>query len=178
MKICSQCKTGYSDDTNYCTNCGGVLITCEETNVISRKTQSSFRKIISIIVVLAIIIGGLYYIGILKSDEQKIRERISDFEDAYNDGDAEAMLACFDRQTRNAYKSVMNIFGSGLSSLTGFNVEYNDLFSIGVAIDGEIHFVIQAITSNGDEAVVNALLGSEEGTFTLVKEGWNWYISN
>ena len=124
-----------------------------------------------------------------KSDETLIEDRVNTFLTAYNSGDMEEVIACFDAKTRNTYKAAMNI-GNGLIGMTGFDVGIADLFGLGVALMSDEDVLklddmeISIISDN--RAIVQGPLSYREnqksysGTvkLLLVKENGDWYISN
>ena len=124
-----------------------------------------------------------------QSDEQKIEARVYAIVDAFNSGDMEAVLDCYDAKTRNANKALMNI-GGGLLGMAGIDVGLADLFglTVGLMSDGELVRVEDMqISINGDNtrAEVSATLYYHdiEGGYdmplelTLIKEDGDWYIT-
>ena len=144
------------------------------------------KKLIALLLVIGIVAGFAYYGGYLKTDEQKIEDRMNDFLKAYNSGDFNGALESFDSKTRNTYKSVMNI-GNALIGLTGFGVDVSDLFTLGVSLsEGDLlQFDELQITFLSDtKATVSTIMyyqGYQESyskkvQFTLIKEDNDWYI--
>lgn len=150
-----------------------------------RKKISTF---VTLIVFGVCILSGC---GNAKSDEQLITERIQDFTEAYNSGDFEETLKSMDSKTRNTYQAAASIGSSLLSDLAGINLEYSDLFALGVGTveaDQLITFQIENIDIEGEEAVTEAEMAYDLGTgrskasvkveFELVKEKGGWYIKD
>lgn len=127
--------------------------------------------------------------GTAKSDEQLIRERIQDFTEAYNSGDFEEVLESMDAKTRNTYQAAASLGGSLLSGWTGINLEYGDLFALGVGTAGSdalITFQIENIDIADGEATAETQMNYELGAYQtavsatvvieLVEEKGGWYI--
>lgn len=123
----------------------------------------------------------------LRSDEALIRDRMEEFRDAYNSGDMEALLDCFDRRTRNTYRSALNV-GNALIGLTGFSVGIEDLFSLGVGVmaEGDVmafgEMEIELLSDTKAQVTVELTYQDVEysdtytATFKLVKEDNDWFI--
>lgn len=124
-----------------------------------------------------------------KSDEAMIEDRMNTFVSAFNSGDMEAVLECFDAKTRNAYKAIFSI-GDGLIGMTGFEVGLSDLFglSVGLVSEGELLQVEDlqiTINSESSRATVTGSLcysdvaNSYDQTIqlTMVKENGDWFIT-
>ena len=60
------------------------------------------KKVIAILIALAIACTGAYFIFFQKSDEEKILECLENFETAYASGDLNGCIECFDAKSRNA----------------------------------------------------------------------------
>lgn len=145
-----------------------------------------FQRIIAISIAL-LLTFSLCGCG-FKSDEEMIEDRMNSFQSAYNTGDMEGVLECFDAKTRNTYKSALNV-GSALIGITGFNVNMADLFGLGIAVMDEdelLHFdemEISVISDNRAKVTVTTYYrgddsgNSSQTTFTLVKESGDWYIA-
>lgn len=140
------------------------------------------KLILSLFLCAAMLFGVLNFGGFLKSDEDLIRERIQAFEEAYNDGDMEAVLDCLEPSIKNAYSAMYGLAGGFASSKVGFDVAVSDLFAIGtgVAMEDGLHIEIEEIEISEDRATVHVTLRSgsyeEGGGFKLVKENRDWYI--
>lgn len=124
-----------------------------------------------------------------KSDEVKIQERLDAAVFAFNSGDMERVLDCFDAKTRNVNKAVLGI-GDGLLGMGGIDIGLSSMFALAVGLqsDGElvrIEDVRITISADGMRADVEAVLcyedtGSAFDTpfqITMVKENGDWYIT-
>lgn len=145
-----------------------------------------FRRVIVAFLVFCLIVS---FCGCTsKSDETLIRERMETFAKAYNAGDMEKVLDCFDARTRNAYKAILNI-GNSLIGQSGVSIDISDMFSLGVAFMGEgdllefrdIDITIQSESSAVVTATMEYGVESEKSeetvTFSMVKEESDWYIA-
>ncbi|MBQ8685277.1 MAG: hypothetical protein IJ514_03795 [Clostridia bacterium] len=123
-----------------------------------------------------------------KTDEELIRERIDTFTTAFNDGDFEGVLDCFDAKTRNTLRASFNVMGGLFGGLTGFSFDLSDLFTLGVAMtDGEVLAIeISEVSVSGAQAVAKGQMGyadigqsSVEAVYViLVKEEDGWFIQD
>lgn len=122
----------------------------------------------------------------LKDDETLILERLATFENAYNSGDWEATLNCFDSKTRNTYKAMFSVGEKIGNAFIGFDISFSDLFALGMAIvpeSGQLSIDIDEIVIDRDNtavANVESRFNQEQviSQIWLVKEGHNWYIQN
>lgn len=124
-----------------------------------------------------------------KNDEVKIQERLDAVLFAFNSGDMEGVLDCYDAKTRNVNKAVLGI-GDGLLEMGGIDIGLSSLFAltVGLQSNGElvcIEDVQITISTDGMRADVAAIL-CYEGTgstfdtplqITMVKENGDWYIT-
>ena len=149
-------------------------------------------KVIAWVLVVLLVVGGtlgtMAALGVFKSDETKIRDTISDFQEAYNTGDMEGLEECFCRSMRVKISSVTGLLGAGLSGLTGYGFDIGDLFGLAGGITTmDIH--IDTVQINGDRAYAIGTIefdtsrfgGSKQSTpvaFSMVKEGGDWLIEN
>ena len=149
-------------------------------------------KVIAWVLVVLLVVGGtlgtMAALGVFKSDETKIRDTISDFQEAYNTGDMEGLEECFCRSMRVKISSVTGLLGAGLSGLTGYGFDIGDLFGLAGGITTmDIH--IDTVQINGDRAYAIGTMefdtsrfgGSKQSTpvaFSMVKEGGDWLIEN
>lgn len=144
------------------------------------------RNPIWILVAVVIIVGAVFaaYMFFGKSDEQKIRDRIDDFEDACSDMDIEGMLECFDGRTRRQYDAMMGVTEGILGEVTGFDLPYGDmvgLMDINPGEDYDIDIEIHSINIDDDTASVEVTIyqdgtTSESSTITMCEEDGDWYI--
>lgn len=124
-----------------------------------------------------------------QSDEVKIENRVNEMITAFNTGDMEGVLDCYDAKTRNANKALLNI-GSELFGMTGFDVGLADLFglTVGLMSDGELLVVEDmqiSVNSNGTRATVELTLNYKDVSntdtvyqqLTMVKENGDWYVT-
>ena len=108
------------------------------------------KLIISVVLIVGIGIG-VYFGFFVKSDEEKILERLETFEKAYAGGDLTGCIDCLDSKNRNAYKALGNLGSNigGSSGLFSFNLggdTFKSLFSLGVAAqDEQLKFNVKAI---------------------------------
>lgn len=127
--------------------------------------------------------------GYFRSDEEQIQFRIEKFLRAYNSGDTEGILECMDQKTRNGLQASVNV-ANALAGMTGFKLDFSDLFSMGVwqMSEGdilEISDVVIEVTGE-DRARVDVTLSyddrvsemEDEAFFTMVKEDGDWFIEN
>ena len=96
------------------------------------------KKLLSLLLVLMMSITAL--VGCLGEEEppkptdtELITERVETFVEAYNDGDMNAVLACLDAKTRNAFQALLNVAGGIAGSVTGVSIDLKDLFALGVS---------------------------------------------
>lgn len=129
---------------------------------------------------------------LIKSDEELIEERIYSFVNAYNSGDVDGLVECFDSKTKTTLKSALGIGNSLLGGLTGFSVDLKDIFGLGMGItEGDVLTVQQVnniqIGTGTATADATIVLSDEWGgsgkttddcTFYLKSENGGWYISN
>lgn len=150
--------------------------------------MKKFRRILAFLVLCALIgISVFLYdkMGIGKSDEELIKERVEKFTDAYNSGNFEEAVESMDAKTRNTAKAVMNI-GEGLfGGYTGYNIQGSDLFTLGVAISGDdelLKIQLANLSVEGASAMATGVLSygavQIEADFSFIKEGRDWYIKN
>ncbi len=143
------------------------------------------KKIISVVLVLAIVGIGIYFIASHKSDEDKIVERLETFETAYASGDMDGCLDCLDSKSRNALKGIGKV-----SSALGYGIGdlFSGMFSLGVATyDEQVEFKVKEIKyTDKSHAKVTAEVwlskdklhneSTSVETFEMVKEKNDWYL--
>lgn len=124
-----------------------------------------------------------------KSDEQKIEDRLNQFLFAFNTGDMEAVLDCYDAKTRNANKAILGLGNNLLGdSLLGMSFQGLFALSVGLMSEGEllrVEDVVVEIHSSGTRATVSATLYYEDYSeshnsqiqLTMIKENGDWYIT-
>ncbi len=137
--------------------------------------------------VVAFLVIQFDLLNIFKSDEQLIRERVEEFETAYNNTDWEAMLDCMDASTRGMMEMVMGFADGFMSEAIGFDIGMSDMFAMsGLMLDGEFcEMEVVDIQIDGDTARVTVSMtveaygysDTEEMMLPMVKEGNDWYIS-
>ena len=125
-----------------------------------------------------------------KSDNEMINSRISEFLSAYNDGDFEATVNCFDKKTRRQINATFNVTGSLLGSVTGVNIDLSDMFSLGIATSSEDDFlsieISRIVMQSSEKATLIGTMsfsgvGSEQSDtvfIVMVKESDDWYIND
>lgn len=124
-----------------------------------------------------------------KSDEVKIQERLDAVVFAFNSGDMEGVLDCYDAKTRNVNKAVLGI-GDSLLGMGGIDIGLSSMFALAVGLrsNGELVRIEDVqITMNSDRTVakVEAVLCYEDTgsafdaplQITMVKENGDWYIT-
>ena len=119
-------------------------------------------------------------------DEALIRERIRLFFKAYNQGDMETVISCFDAKTRNAVQAMFNIGGAVAGSAVGFNLNLADLFALGVNttsgdfMDLQIGEIKMTDEKRAIVTTTMSLAGSGNQTvyFIMVYEDGGWYIND
>lgn len=140
-------------------------------------------KIIIGLLVVAGILFGLWELGIIgKSDEDKIRERMDKFVTAYNNGDYEGMLECIEPVKRKQYEAAYNMLGSIGSGLLGFDFSVSDLMGLSAMVMTEEEKLSLEITRisvlDGGRALVYVRNSNGEETFSMVKDGRDWYFAS
>lgn len=141
-----------------------------------------------ILLVMAILIL-VPMLSACQSDEEMIEDRVYAILDAFNSGDMEAVLDCYDAKTRNANKALMNI-GDGLLGMAGLDVGLTDLFGLTVGLMSDVELVRvedMQISINSDKTqatvVGNLYYTDVDGSWgmplelTLIKENGDWYIT-
>lgn len=143
------------------------------------------KKIISVVLILAVVGVGIYFVASHKSDEDKIVERLEAFETAYASGDMDGCLDCLDSKSRNALKGIGKV-GSALGY--GVGDLFSGLFSLGVAVqDEQVKFTVKKISYTDEtHAKVTAEVwlsedylyseSTSEEVIEMVKEKDDWYI--
>ena len=126
----------------------------------------------------------------VKSDEEKIRDRVEEFIFAYNSGDVDGAFDCLDAKSKQTYKAMMNI-GNGLfGKLTGIDISVQDLFAIAVGVNGgdilsmDIKNIVitSETTATVDISTTLSLDGVGAGEtndnmqLQMVKEQGDWFI--
>ena len=139
------------------------------------------------VVVVVFVVNGYNPLNVFKSDEELIRERVEEFETAYNNTDWDAMMDCMDESTRAMMEMVMGFADSIMSEAIGFDMAMSDMFAMrGLMLEGEFcEMEVVDIQINGDTARVTVRMtvdmygysDSEEMMLPMVKEGNDWYIS-
>lgn len=151
-----------------------------------RKTIRKGNAIILIFVVMFSLTSCLS----MKTDEELIADKVNDFIFAYNNGDMEGAIECFDTKSKKTLNATMNIGESIFSGIVGFDISLDDLFSIGMGFmtDDPLSMGIKdiEITSDNTATVVLDVTFSEESldvdesaenvVLHMVKEKGNWYI--
>ncbi len=122
-----------------------------------------------------------------KTNEELIRECISTFLTAYNNGDIDTVFECLDAKTRNAMESMLKLLGGVAGSYTGFEIDLKDFFSIGVSTVSDDYMLLDIIEveiQSEDEAIVTTSmtvsggLDNEKAYFVMVYENNKWCISD
>lgn len=136
--------------------------------------------LVFVLVAAIVTFAAMYF---LKSDEQKITERVEDFSEAISDMDMEDMMECFDKRTRKTYEVTIGLTEGILGGITGFDLPLGDLIELGgLQYGGEydVNIQIKKIEINGNSATVYVSMNdgtkTEEDEMIMCKEGNDWYI--
>ena len=117
-------------------------------------------------------------------NEELIKERITSFACAYNDGDMDTVLNSLDTETRSTLEAMLNLYNSLLGGLTGFNFDLRDLFTLGVNMTAgdmmELR-IEEILVKDQENAIVVAVMdlgdsGEQTVYFIMVYENKGWYI--
>lgn len=197
--FCSHCGELNSDNAKFCLRCGQAMPTLPSginPNIYSEmnglclnspqatstvKRRHLFKKVTVVLIVLVVIVVGA---GLIfhKSDQQLITDRLNTFTTAYNEGNLDQLIDCFDPKTQNTLKAVSGVAGS----LLGVNV--SDLFGLVMGsssftgVDTTVNISIHDIQLTGkqratvDITFICGTLENENCTLHMMKSGWNWYI--
>lgn len=200
MAFCMQCGSQLPDNAAFCRTCGAKQFQPQppESNpgfenyyapnqaVKAVKGGKSFLKwlipLIAVVAAVALVI--VFLPNLFKSDETLIRERIQALEDAYNDGDYEAILECMDSQTQAMMEATMGLMDGLMGEMGGMDIGMTDLFGFAGAMGDYCTITIQNISIDGDYATVDVTMSvnmygyqqSEEATLPMVKEDGDWFI--
>ena len=143
-------------------------------------------KHISSILIICFIFTSVVGCSLIKTDSEKIEERINEFSSAYNSGDFDGVLDCLDSKTRNTLRATLNI----TQGITGMKFNISDLFSVSVGVMSENDIlnlkILKINITDKENATVNATMNykdkiqqqSNNVVFTMVKEKGNWYIKD
>jgi hypothetical protein len=149
-----------------------------------KKPANKLAVFLIIVIVIAAVGAAVWYFfgdSLIKSDEDKITERIGMFAAAIDNGDLDKAIDCLDSRTRNALKAA-NWLGS---NVIGFNVSdlLAGMIGIGSAFipqDASFAVTVHDIEVTGDTAIayVTYNVGGMQtgGTLNMTKSGLNWYI--
>ncbi len=141
------------------------------------------------IVASNVIFSSCSFFDLLKSDEEKIKACIEDFEKCYNDGDLDGVVDCLAKKERKKLQAELNLLSALMGGLTGFELSLSDLFSLGVGMQDsdmiridvdEVRFT--DTTTATAEGVVYLWEGTEMEEsptwFYMVKEDNGWFIQD
>ncbi len=197
MAFCIQCGSQLPDSAAFCRTCGARQFQPQQTTPQPNSTMpsqaasvvkgsKSFLKwlIPLIAVVAAVALVFVFFPNLFKSDETLIRERIQALEDAYNDGDYEAILECMDSQTQAMMEATMGLMDGLMGEASGMDIGITDLFGFAGAMGDYCTITIQNIHIDGDYATVDVTMSlnmygyqqSESTTLPMVKEDGDWFI--
>ena len=153
------------------------------------------KKLTGIALVFCIILFS-YGCNFLKSDEAIIEERINTLADAYNAGDVDALINCFDSKTRTTVNSALGIGNAVLGKLTGLGISVQDVLGLGAGLAGMEYgdsieiYSVDNINISGNNATADVSLSftdiyskskntdSGEISVGLVKENGDWFVKN
>lgn len=147
-------------------------------------------KKVNVVILVCVILFTLTSCLSMKTDEELIADKVNDFIFAYNNGDMEGAIECFDTKSKKTINATMNIGESIFSGIVGFDISLDDLFSIGMGFmaDDPLSMGIKdiEITSDSTATVVLDVIFSDENlevdesaedvVLYMVKEKGNWYI--
>lgn len=150
----------------------------------SLQTFGRMKKAFMFVLALTLVFTGLAACTPTTTDEELIEERIEAFLTAYNSGDMEATLECLDAKSRNSFQALLNLLGGLAGSLTGFNIDLSDLFSLGINTASgdfmglEITDIHIQDSKNATVTTTMTLTGAGIHTiyFIMVYENDGWYI--
>jgi hypothetical protein len=154
--------------------------------VLQKRNLSGIVKGIAIISVFVAV--GAVAFSLLESDEDIIIRRISTFESAYNRGDLEAMVDCFDPATRTTLKAAISVTDTIIGGLTGYSFNIADMFGLVMGLGPFFDFdtptisiTVESVDINGDKATANVIInagGSEvHALLHMMKDNMGWYIN-
>lgn len=140
-------------------------------------------RLVTLMLIFSFCIAGCTY---LKSDEEMIADRVQTFEEAYNNGDWEKVLNCFDSKSRNTYEAMFSVGEMFGSSLIGFDISFSDFFALGMGLVGEDEQLAIEITdiviNDKKSAIVYGTVTFNYENITseikLVKEKNDWFIQD
>lgn len=134
-----------------------------------------------------------FFTNVFKSDEDLIKERIDEFIEAYNNGDMDAVMECFDPKTRSAMEATMGIGDALFGSYTGLDIGLGDMFGLSAGINEgdlmtlkDIQFTVpdgaEAVTVNANMTMNVSVMGRSQSmdspvVINMVKDDGDWYIS-
>ena len=149
------------------------------------------KRIVSIVLAILSCVIFLVGCGVLRSDTEKIEDRIEKFEKNYNNGDFEALLENLTAKEREKYQALFNIMGSLAGGMLGFDIDLSDMFSLGIATQEDAWMAIKIKEIQfADEttAFAQCEMGYvyQYGTvsdifevyFYLQKEDGDWYVQD
>ena len=171
---------------------GAVGATVAGNVIKSTSNARSMKMIISLLVVLVLLVGGISTAVVVKN-ENTPEKTIEKLEEAYNNQDLNAMIECFDSKTRNAYDAGDSLLGGVL----GFSYK-NAASLIPFLSDAmgeempQIHLEVVRVEKTGNKSCIVHVKttmttddGSdyydetdEEDTISMVKENGKWYVSD
>ena len=153
------------------------------TNDCSARTVRLLSAFLAVVLLMTLVSCG----KIAKSNEELIEERINTFVTAYNSGDMETVLSCFNKKTRNACQAMLNLVEGLVGKGTGLDIDLTDLFALGVSMaPGDfMGLKIDEILVVEDEMRATAVTtmdmvdeGEQTIRFIMVYETDGWYIEN
>ncbi len=161
-----------------------------ETNIENQSNYITFnnapkkkpiKKLFAILLAVCVVIISCLFI-FNRSDEDKILDRLNDFATAYSEGDADGLIDCLDKRSKNQVEGMLGIGGS----LLGIDIEDIFGFSVGATDDGMTIEVLNItfINENTAEVEVNLIYdqsfpyssNKDHETFDMIKENNDWYI--
>jgi hypothetical protein len=147
--------------------------------------KRSINGVVKAIAILSVLIAvGAVAFSLLENDEDIIIRRISTFESAFNRGDLESMINCFDPLTRVILRTGAR-FGNAFFS--GSDTRIADIFGLATGLvtlyDFDIPTISMTVLStevNGDRAVAYVVFdaGGYEyfSSIPLIKRNMGWHI--
>ena len=186
--FCGKCGVQNLNNTRFCVKCGAPASVVPAV-AIAHPTQYAYRKpfpyikVIAFLLVLAVVVTVLF-LTFNKSDEDRIIDRLKSFESAYNEGNFDKLVGCFDQKTQTTFKSAAGVASSWL----GINV--GDMFGLIMGIGpaftpGDTTIYVTAhkddieFFSNTEARVdltFEFMNSKDDITFFMIKNGLDWYI--
>lgn len=153
------------------------------------------KKAIGLLMIICIALS-LYSCSFSKTDEAMIEDRINAVADAYNAGDVDALINCFDSKTRTTVNSALGIGNKIIGKLVGVNITVQEVLGLGAGLAGMEYgdsieiYSVDNIEISGNSASAEVSMSftdiyseskntdSGEISVGLVKENGDWFVKN